>query len=1610
MENTVARRATSIALMAIMVAGGMTIAFPGATPDAMAAPRSLANLSVSTTMFGGPMVIEIIVQDPNIDETGERQGEPDVTFDGKDLRMIQGSEGYWYAYVANARIVDLFESEANTGNNLLGNRIGTGLDFGTFCEDPDEHILNNQKEFADTADVYTASSAPCEYSQYTTPENLINTGGFNTANNVVRSAPAPSTPAGSGSAGEDDNVGNNDLKNVRLWPFIQAFSDISDDSTIKVVYNKGGSAQEIDIKYEADMDDFASFDVDRSKYPHEAHVHLKIEDNILNIDPTDEDIWTWTATLDDGAPITDVYYQMFDSEGTPASNVTTGGDAAANIDTAALVISADERATAEFGDSSSLVFDLNGALTVTGSGNGAVAAGGALTNLVTLAEDGQNSGVFETTDGDSLSGLRTMNDPEMREVPFTIDYADSARNWFVGYSTAVVNMDAAAVGSDWGSGEELPISVTDQDLNKNSLVTDYVRVGSFGDPLLSIHLGAEDSTGVIPVLSSFTPETSLPVDLRDHASINDAPNSAGVTSVPSGSTVNGDITLPGTMTASILQEGLEADKELYFEWDVSALGPDAKVKFWAETGGDYFTGGVGSGNTFLSEGNKGNVRIDNHPERSSQTSFSNRLNFAIADAVATTAASEITVILRLYDTAGTVTTLEETGTNTGIFDGTIEYVLLNQINTVRNADDTADIANPATAALETGLVEDTVIILDGDYLDEDGIRMDYDDTDEQGQETVVSVKTDAPTHSGSITLDQDSYKKADTVQITLSDSDLNLNTELRDIYTVLSSGQNRDTIARSSASEYVDRAEDGLMLEGTFNDARWISCDNDGQAGFGSLISSIRETAPTSGVFVADFQVPEEYCYPDLNEAGTAIADVLGPETTLGKDLEVTYHDYFDSAGERNEVGDVAGITSFTGSISLDRSVYPVPFDNGNRDGASNAVFRFHETLKASDSSDEPRYVPNGAAATGATAERDDVNGDVVIHVQINDKDLDTSGSGTDRIEDASTVLKVEISRDGNSVPPASATDTVLATKEIVETSPTSGIFEIDLGIAWNDGPWQGCPRGDDAFPSEDDTATATVDERRCLLQGDIITVTYTDASDATGNENTVTDSATFDLRNGVLQSDKSVYIIGSDMILTLIDPDLDLDNDGKQSYSLDLIEWDSDAATVTMGRGGGSHASFDPEPATLQETGDSTGIFQSIVEIPESLQGEELDRGEEIALEYTDWGPSGADFVGEESQDISLTVYTSNFGATIELDQKVYSWTDKVFITIVAPDHNFDSSLIDEIGRDTTDPLQIATQEGKIDNYRLAETGPDTGIFTGEVILTGFDYEVNDDITVTPRGPTGDGPTDGLLPATDDDGVTVSYEYSEDETVVGSSLIRWNIGEAEWLAASYPASGTGVIRVIDPDMNINPEAVDNFQITVISDSVASGISLTVTETSQAAGIFEGTVFFTTTDAPTGSRLRVAEGDTITAEYDDTTLPDPYSRNDELTISATALIGTIVPPLERVPVSNLRVVDNFGATLDTVQVDQQVQVTADLTNGQTRDQAFAYLVQIQDEDNVTVHLAWISGSVAEGQSFSPSVSWTPAASGTYTATTFAWESVSNPEALSPPVSLEITVG
>ncbi len=494
------------------------------------------------------------------------------------------------------------------------------------------------------------------------------------------------------------------------------------------------------------------------------------------------------------------------------------------------------------------------------------------------------------------------------------------------------------------------------------------------------------------------------------------------------------------------------------------------------------------------------------------------------------------------------------------------------------------------------------------------------------------------------------------------------------------------------------------------------------------------------------------------------------------------------------------------------------------------------------------------------------------------------------------------------------------------------------------------------------------------------------------------------------MQSDKQEYVIGSQAIITLIEPDLNMDSDTSETWSLDLVNWDSDAGDANL-----SDDVFDANPAGFRETGDNTGIFQTVIEIPKSINNDALERGEEITLEYQDNGPAGADYIGDDDEDISITIRTSSYGASITLDQNVYSWTDKVYVTIVSPDHNFDSNAIDEIGSSKDNEINISTRSDELEFYKLVETGTDTGIFTGEVILTGFTNHDADgdglpgDAPGTEASEFG-GPTNGKLQTSDDDGLSVSFEASDGDVVIGSALIRWNMGETQWLESSYPAKGSGVVRVIDPDMNWNPEAVDSFDITVWSDSSTGGISLSVTETNEQTGIFEGTVFFTTTQASSGSRLNVSEGDTVTAEYEDNTLPDPWSSADETDITATTNIGTIVPPLERAPAGNLKAVDAFGNSLSALTVDQQVQVEADIQNGQDREQEFAYLVQIQDKDGITVKLAWITGELTAGQNFSPALSWIPLEVGEYTATAFVWESVKNPTALSPPLVTTLTVG
>ncbi|TAK26648.1 MAG: hypothetical protein EPO37_01360, partial [Nitrosarchaeum sp.] len=1718
MNNEIGRKITSLTLMTIMLAGGFTFVAPSMMPVAHAANANLfvsAENSQFNNYMSGPQVIEVVVIDSDIKDTDKAKGEPDVTVNGKKLRMAQATDGNWYGYFADKTMAQTADSTVTSA--------GRGLDFGQFCSSASLQLSNDATAlFTDTVGVAvpirttganfgvngTATITDCSTSFNGQAAGVINANSTHTLNtgvsgvegrvsDVVREAKALSGTAAGTQSGTSVSLGQIKLKDEGLWPFVQLYT-LSVGGNAIVQYNKGGGAQTTTLTFDT-VDQFASISADRAKYTQGSEVHATITDLWLNIDPTDEDSWTFSANTTNTSTFGS-YYQVFNENGGSAGDSGTATSATPLLSKTTLQSMMFEEnclvsvnPDAQSSGTYVLKIQDNGDSAVT-AGSSVVAAatnGGKLTRNsvpVTFTESLPNSGIFGTYDESDISSLK-ITDNAKRGTSASIAYVQTVPvTILVGFDFATINI--APTDDEWNSGEEIPITLVDGDANRNSrsdedldinvYTTDVIPSLVTGDPFTlgedafdtqinSITDSAAVSTGS---LGNSTHAVLLQIDT---AGITSNSTWAGVKQIGA-TTVVKNMFSPVQKFSDRLLLGNNTKDSSIRNAIIIDLNTDAKqlresINNGTKPSSDNFyginllnfdirslntTGSTEIGLVYRQDGRT--TSIINSTQAASvtfgklgmvslynTTTTQGLINLNVTQSGATGTANEIAqalfgipdgsrigLIIKKASTTGnnnilagdsqTVTVkpiavdfftfgfvddgqtanerignqivrleLEETGDNTSTFAGTLEYTMINQLN----------ILTPSTY---TGLRpidnQATFVVMD-DLDDEDAPRANYLDLGADGVRTQVADQEDAGTHSGVVSLDKQSYKVADTVTVTLADADLNVDTDLIDIYTTVSplnSETTSDAVGKSGLPTATGTSATsfsfgslGRLLDITFDDERWVngtktftnnknfavSCPSDSTQpgadnGLFATGFTLIESSTGSGLFNGDFQIPDKYCA----RSGVGAAGSGGVYTSVtGTDIEVNYLDYRDASGEIVEVGDSAGVRANTGSVSFDRTVYPVPFGTLTDSGTNAATTPRNHSL----------FPIHATGLTGDISATSEIlnKGDLTVHVRVSDPDFDTSAAGEDKIATSGPVanhgpVKVTVSRGSASLALATAgaanavagtistNGTVTsATRElgpITEISPDSGIFEFDLPVRYTDGPASSLCPTTSVYTNLDGAGTTVTDRFSttftgttgatgfCIIQGDIITVEYTDPTDASGDSNTVTDSATFDLRNGVLQSDKSVYIIGGDMILTLIEPDLDLDNDSAETYDLDLIEWDSDAGTKTMGDQGGSDTSnggiFDPEPTDFRETGDNTGIFQIVIEIPSAIGNDNLERGEEIVLEYTDWGPSGSDYVGGESEDVNLTIFTSNFGATVELDQKVYTWTDKVYITIVAPDHNQDSNLVDQIGDTAKDPIKVATRGHNMKNYKLVETGVDTGIFTGEIILTGFSHDADgststgtatngydtNPVTGTATGGTATGPTDGYLQADDDDGLTVSFEFSEDETIVGSALIRWNIGEVQWLEASYPASGTGVVRVIDPDMNLKPEAVDNFNVDTWSDSDAGGIDLTVTETNEATGIFEGTVFFTTTDESSGHRLRVAEGDTVTAEYQDNTLPNPYTTADELDISATSLIGTVVPPLERAPAANLRTVDAFGNSLSTVSVDQQVQITADLAN------------------------------------------------------------------------------
>ena len=78
---------------------------------------------------------------------------------------------------------------------------------------------------------------------------------------------------------------------------------------------------------------------------------------------------------------------------------------------------------------------------------------------------------------------------------------------------------------------------------------------------------------------------------------------------------------------------------------------------------------------------------------------------------------------------------------------------------------------------------------------------------------------------------------------------------------------------------------------------------------------------------------------------------------------------------------------------------------------------------------------------------------------------------------------------------------------------------------------------------------------------------------------------------------------------------------------------------------------------------------------------------------------------------------------------------------------------------------------------------------------------------------------------------------------------------------------------------------------------------------------------------------------------------------------------------------------------DGISVGSEIKIESDIVNQQSGSQIFAYIIQIKDESGAPLSISTVIGSLGQGQTLTPTISWTPSEPGIYVAEIFLWNTL-----------------
>ena len=295
-----------------------------------------------------------------------------------------------------------------------------------------------------------------------------------------------------------------------------------------LLYERGGADETISLTYDrpkgfdTEGNKIKGLVFDKDHYGLNHEIGVTLYNNELNIDPTDEDSWTF-GTLSTNATI---YYQLFDENGNSDSATANGGA------TGAIKFDAFTSSSAwGFNDGAIMKIDVNGpedastdVLYFQDNGDQIVTCSSGLCGVeqtgvtigtaqqaVTFTETGANTGTFTNWD-DSLKTNMYINPVADRgtQAVFWLDDSEYSVLMMPSWGTIEFNTDyKGGIGTEWNSGELVQILLDDEDMNLDARTKNQMKI--------------KDNKTIVPAIKIGSPITLATLD---EFNIQDGPKGA----------------------------------------------------------------------------------------------------------------------------------------------------------------------------------------------------------------------------------------------------------------------------------------------------------------------------------------------------------------------------------------------------------------------------------------------------------------------------------------------------------------------------------------------------------------------------------------------------------------------------------------------------------------------------------------------------------------------------------------------------------------------------------------------------------------------------------------------------------------------------------------------------------------------------------------------------------------------------------------------------------------------------------------------------------------------------------------------------------------------------